>query len=856
MESVPFPSALHHRRNLAFSRWSQKSIKERPAEDLDTDHGYRSSEEKARPSSTTADTTTPRRNYKPVALRLPFLVTHVLLLILAMTAVVSLQATWPDSDHSAIVDGRPLAKLAVVTGRDGVSESAVKRLVVAARSDSTTPELAAAPTDGKVAITAADADSREETRMPSEPPTPTSTERTSAEGGFTTLVPPDIRTSSEEIDPGVVTITLPAPPAEEPTGTERIPSFVPGSPVPRPPPIPPETDEAGDVLGDITGESVTFWTSPVARGPTEHPSPGPGPTVGGEPPVTTATLRKKPGIAPARPIRPEEGVEVPSGTLLVTSIAGSAVTLLVIITTPGKPTTETAVSVVGGTAITVAPPPVTMVVDVGNGVLVTSVSTPPVFVTTMGGTTTTLTRVTTPGRIVTTDIATTVNGTPTTLLAAVLTITPTPSTRMVPYYPDSTAESTRHSDVSGDDGDSSIDGPAKIFPNGSTDGSPGGSTTMRVLPGFTSAEYFAGAFLPTLIAVALALSTTVIDGAAKQYSPFSALSRPGGALGPEAMTLRFGGLGGALATPAALARRGLPVPFVTGALASLSRGLAPLAAEAVGYKLHGTCTHLSVTGCGIALGVAPGPAYALAAMLAVMAALVAVVGVMVTRWETGLYDEPWSIAAMAALTRDPGLRQRLIAAGEPDDAELDALFADGRFGLVRVATPAGGGERDGDKEVGLEEANDDNSDTFYGGEGGSESTAEYGIVPLRDLISGPAAAGSNGWQSSEGILARFGPRHVPFLALTIRARAIFMVLLLGLMALIFYYHLLREDNAFELFMDSQSFGVRLLFAGLGSIITSSWSAFFMSKMRPFPPSCAPFLRLFLPTTCNPQRTAR
>ena len=978
MEFVPSSSSRHRRRDSSVSRWSEKSSEKWQAKDLDNDHGYRSSEEKARPVLASGGTTTTRSNYKPVALRWPFLVTHVLLLILAMTAVIFLQTTRPDSDHSAIVDGRPLAKLAVIAGGDDVGRSAVKRSVVGAESDSTTPEPVTATAVSHAATTAAGADNHDGgepgfTSLTSlvlpEPATPSSTARSATDVGVTSLVPTDIQTSTARIKPGFTTFTLSAPPAKPPTKTKKIPSperttsdvgIV--SPVPidtqqpsevnpgfttfkllAPPakkptktkkiPSPERTtsDAGGSILGFTDGETSnrgfgfkpsdlptggrlsqrplntatddpftipgTPWTSQVARIPEDHPNPGPAPTEVDEPPVTTAVRPGKPqgpkALAPLAPSRQvkvlvdaitttlvvpgepqtltdaagQPSVLVPAshtivalwgGTIrtstavddglvaetstIVTSIAGSAVTLLAI-TTPGKPITETAVSVMGGTAVTVAPPPVTVVVDMGNGALVTSVSTPPAFVTTTGGTTTTLTRITTPGRIVTTDIATTVNGTPTTLLAAVLTITPTPSTPVVPYYLDATAAPTRHPGDSSGVASSSTDDSPDGIPGGSADGSAGGSaggsadgsTKKRFLPGFTSSEYFAGAFLPTLIAAALAVSMTVIDSAAKQYAPFSALARPGGAAGPEAMTLRFGGVGGALAAPAALARRGLPVPFVTGALASLSRGLAPLAAEAVGFKLHGTCTHLSVAGCGIALGVAPGPAYALAAMLAVMAALVAVAGVMVTRWETGLHDQPWSVAAIAALSLDGGLRQRLLATGEPDEAELDALFADGRFGMAHFATSVDGDERDTSKEDGLGEASAGNSSSLYGGEGSSEPIRGYGIVPLRDPVSEkPDGVGSHGWQSSEGLLSRFGPRHVPFLALTLGARAVFMALLLGLMALIIYYHLLREDNAFELFMDSQTFGVRLLFAALGSIITAFWTAFFMSELRPFP----------------------
>lgn len=56
-----------------------------------------------------------------------------------------------------------------------------------------------------------------------------------------------------------------------------------------------------------------------------------------------------------------------------------------------------------------------------------------------------------------------------------------------------------------------------------------------------------------------------------------------------------------------------------------------------------------------------------------------------------------------------------------------------------------------------------------------------------------------------------------------------MTMLVGVVALLVYYHLLQEDNPFELFMDSQAFGVKFLFAAVGTCITFFWTSFFQSK---------------------------
>jgi fluoride exporter len=70
---------------------------------------------------------------------------------------------------------------------------------------------------------------------------------------------------------------------------------------------------------------------------------------------------------------------------------------------------------------------------------------------------------------------------------------------------------------------------------------------------------------------------------------------------------------------------------------------------------------------------------------------------------------------------------------------------------------------------------------------------------------------------------------------TYSVRTLFILILLALMAFLVYYHLLRDNTAFKLFMDSQTFGVKFLFAGLGSLFTIFWSLFFLSlgSITPF-----------------------
>jgi hypothetical protein len=70
---------------------------------------------------------------------------------------------------------------------------------------------------------------------------------------------------------------------------------------------------------------------------------------------------------------------------------------------------------------------------------------------------------------------------------------------------------------------------------------------------------------------------------------------------------------------------------------------------------------------------------------------------------------------------------------------------------------------------------------------------------------------------------------MPFIALGYAWRIGFMLLLIGLLTLILYYHLtLSQPSSFKAFMNTHSFGVRFFFAALGVLITFAWASLFIS----------------------------
>ncbi|KAK4442124.1 hypothetical protein QBC34DRAFT_313768 [Podospora aff. communis PSN243] len=443
---------------------------------------------------------------------------------------------------------------------------------------------------------------------------------------------------------------------------------------------------------------------------------------------------------------------------------------LVAVFSPLRPGLETVVSVIGGLETTVTPPPITFTSEI-NGKTVIFTSTPAPYTTKTGGTTTTVTRVNTTPRAITTAIATTIDGKLTSITMTLI-ATQTP-------------EIGHPSDKDG----------------GYNDGS-----TTHVFPGLTEAQYFAGAFLPTLIAVMLALPITVIDLNAKLFQPFHALSRPGGAAGVDSMMLRFGGIHAAV-TPIRQLRQGQAVSFVTTLLLWLSWLLAPLAAESIGIKVHGVCSHLSISGCAIAVGVSPEPAHALAAVMAVMVALLVLLLALLHNWDTGVPYNPWSLAGVALLAQNYRLREPLIQLADPTEAELNELFRTGHFSLEQPS------------QFPPPMPKDEKNPTL------TQSTTT--ILPSWPAPCPPISPTTPTVTTTiSSPLQHPKPRHHnPFRSLSYPSRTLFTLLLLSLTTLLTTYHLSPPTSPLELFLDSQSFGVKFLFAALGSTVSFLWAAF-------------------------------
>ena len=498
-------------------------------------------------------------------------------------------------------------------------------------------------------------------------------------------------------------------------------------------------------------------------------------------------------------------------------IGGTPVTQVVVTTANAavfQPVTFTITTNVGGTptVVTVTPAPTT-VVETINGTPVTRISTPPVtsFTTTVGGTLTTQIIVTTPtgtAPITLTMVTTlpdslrtfTTTFAPSTFLTTIsgvlrtITSTPSPST-LISTLPRttrtfvSTATPTAATTTSADPGPTVV-------------------ASTRVFR-WTEADIFVGTFLPPLLGVALVIPLRIIDLNAKLYQPFQALNT-GRSPGADTLLLQYTGLM-AFITPVLTLLQGHPVPFLTTLMVGCASFMVPLATEAVGLKLHGDCyLNTASATCGPQLGVSPAPAHALMGLLGAVVVMLVLVVLLVGRWVTGLYANPWSVAGIASLARSPHVR----------------ILQDGERGMKRAVA---------DKHYGL---------GYCQNAAGRE---EYGLVlldeagrGLHDQADFPGDSDSETWDAAAGGKWDGHSKPLPFMPLRYPWRITFAVLQLAVLVFIIYYHAyytggIRDDGKLWVFLNSNTFGVRFVSAIIGVLIAFCWQSFFLSKFLPATP---------------------
>ncbi|KAI6091712.1 hypothetical protein F4821DRAFT_225422 [Hypoxylon rubiginosum] len=345
-----------------------------------------------------------------------------------------------------------------------------------------------------------------------------------------------------------------------------------------------------------------------------------------------------------------------------------------------------------------------------------------------------------------------------------------------------------------------------VIPEGSDNNKNNNNTVMKTY--FTShGDYVIGMFLPTFLAIILAIPIRILDLNAKILQPWHELTHTRGAAGRESLCLDTSGWQSVVASFRSLAG-GQALVFLTSVLVLASALLIPLSAEAIAFDLRGIgCVKGSgnAQNCAYVLSVFKQAANATLAVLAVMGVAVFMILVILVRWRSGVSTNPWSMCGIASLSMNADVRR---------------LFTSLPAGVDMAKMPKGLLQsilQDHWYKLGY----------FYGPNG----TVEYGIMLHDERGDGyaPDQIAGDVKEPQDHHAAPTKPsHHLPFLMLGYAGRSVLLFVLCGLLALILYYNNTGGDTPFENFMDSESFGVRFLFTGVGVVISFFWASFFSS----------------------------
>ncbi|KAM7183770.1 hypothetical protein V8F20_012492 [Naviculisporaceae sp. PSN 640] len=396
-------------------------------------------------------------------------------------------------------------------------------------------------------------------------------------------------------------------------------------------------------------------------------------------------------------------------------------------------------------------------------------------------------------------------------------------------------------------------------------------------------SYLMASVIPVLLATLLSIPVQVFTSSLCRTFPFRALNRArdgGGAPAKDTVLLPLSGGGnGNPFEPLLIAWRFViryrdPLPFMSVVLGLLAGViLVPVSSEVIRLEFTANCQgannfpggggegsdgttfvdHLLAAGngpnarlCafgvrkeGVLIRVAEG-------ILIALAVLVLLTGLMLSRWKSGVGSEPWSIAGMATLL------------SSERSGELSGLLRTlpNRSYHSRSETATGVGEKDqlkkemSDMDTKMEQLFEGKRfklGCYNAGRGNDPREKEYGLQvitpppePLQDDNSSiklttndpPTRTSSTSSSTTSSVWAVL-KRALACENLELALRIIALVFTTGLLTLILYYECtIAPDTAFERFMNSQSFGVRILFTAFGTVITTYWSYYFAYVSEP------------------------
>ncbi|KAL2891251.1 A-agglutinin anchorage subunit [Ceratocystis lukuohia] len=350
-----------------------------------------------------------------------------------------------------------------------------------------------------------------------------------------------------------------------------------------------------------------------------------------------------------------------------------------------------------------------------------------------------------------------------------------------------------------------------LFPESTASSNHRSGPIPADMPEFTITKMhnFLGHFLAPLLATGLLVCAMTLDQNAKMYQPFALLARREGACAEDSLTLKFYGLHAVL-TPFRLLCKGLPLTALTTLLMWISWVLIAVSAEAVHLISEAPCKSGDAL-CAVKLSFRPVPSHVVIALMVIMLLLLIGLVVVLWKWDSGVCANPWSIAGIAALlshyiTREPLIRLPKVTHQKEIDAvykgkEYQLNLFQGRGGLLEY------GIAPGESTAALRPTNNDTDDPPAPV---AKSTKKPNFI---DMVKDAVAK----------------DKRQPFFALSIRARLLFILYLVLLVAWIGYYTQLEDaKDRMVIFMNSGEFGPKFLLAMFGVVVAVAWTHVYQS----------------------------
>ncbi|KAM7202699.1 hypothetical protein V8F33_002625 [Rhypophila sp. PSN 637] len=345
-------------------------------------------------------------------------------------------------------------------------------------------------------------------------------------------------------------------------------------------------------------------------------------------------------------------------------------------------------------------------------------------------------------------------------------------------------------------------------------------------------DYLMASVVPVLLATLLAIPIQVFITSINSMLPFRALSHyPGGATAQNSLLLsRNPSFHSPLVIGVRLLHQFLdPLPLLGFFLGTLSTVLIPISSEVIRLEYTKECTatdeelniHINpLTGlqlCAFGLRKSGPLMRATEGLLIGMALLTIAIAYLLVRWRTGVLPEPWSIASMATLLSARGSGLASLLREIPSEASYSGK----------------GKERSVNRHI--KEALSDKR--FRLGFMFPSQHTSYGIksteIPIkeddspitpttRDPRNRKPQTGCSRWNTLWQKMSMSGTTQ------DLTLRIVTFIFKIGLLVLILYYELtVAPDTEFERFMNSQGFGVRILFTAFGSGISAFWGYYFL-----------------------------